>query len=308
MRILVFVLLLSMIVLSCKEATTPDIKIEETPTQRFRYSLAQWSLNKELFAGDIQVVDFIDSAAVWGFEGVEYVNGFFKDKATDTLFLKSLNDRAKSLGMTQVLIMIDGEGDLGVQDETRRKEAVTNHFKWIDAAHYLGCGAIRVNAFGEGSPEMVAAAMAKSIKELCNYAESKHIKILIENHGWYSSDGKWLASVIQQVGHPLAGTLPDFGNFCIEKQDPQIWSSPCINNYDPYQGVSELIPYAGGLSAKSYHFGADGKETTLDYEKFAKIIQESTFSGFIGIEYEGDSIPAPRGIALTKKLIESYLE
>ena len=93
----------------------------------FKISLAEWSLHKALFAKKIDNLDFPKIAREeYGIEGVEFVNQFFKDKAHDSAYLKDLKKRANDVGVTCVLIMIDGEGDLsatqgGPTDESGRK-------------------------------------------------------------------------------------------------------------------------------------------------------------------------------------------
>ena len=89
----------------------------------------------------------------YGINAVEYVNQFFKDKANDTKYLGELLKISKDNGVKNHLIMIDGEGDLGDLDIAIRTKAVENHYKWVDAAKFLECATIRVNAFGKGSEE-----------------------------------------------------------------------------------------------------------------------------------------------------------
>src|SRR5215207_5759728 len=123
----------------------------------FKISLAEWSLNKGLFgrggAEKIDHLDFPKIAKAEGIEGVEYVNQFFKDKAKDEKYLAEMKKRCDDLGVRSVLIMCDGEGNLGDPDEAKRSKAVENHHKWADAAKFLGCHSIRVNAASGGSYE-----------------------------------------------------------------------------------------------------------------------------------------------------------
>ena len=117
---------------------------------------------------------------------------------------------------------------------------------------------------------------------------------LVENHGGLSSNGKWLAGVMKLVGLPNCGTLPDFGNFRVSKDE----------EYDRYQGVAELMPLAKAVSAKSHDFDADGNETHTDYKKMMQIVLDAGYHGYVGIEYEGSKAPEPEGIKLTKALLE----
>ena len=261
----------------------------------FKISLAEWSLNRTLFSGKLDHLDFCRVAKKdLGINAVEYVNQFFFDKAEDRSYLKEMKDRAEDLGVINLLIMCDKEGDLGNPDQNQRTEAIENHYKWAEAAKFLGCHSIRVNAKSEGSYDEQIHLAAEGLRKLTEYGDSIGINTIVENHGGLSSNGKWLASVIEKVDHPRCGTLPDFGNFKLEGDD---W-------YDRYLGVKELMPYAKAVSAKSNDFNSDGEETNTDYYKMMNIVLSEGYSGYVGIEYEGRSLDEMSGIRATKKLLE----
>ena len=261
----------------------------------FKISLAEWSLNRTLFSGKLDHLDFCRVAKKdFGINAVEYVNQFFFDKAEDRSYLKEMKDRAEDLGVINLLIMCDKEGDLGDPDQNQRTEAIENHYKWAEAAKFLGCHSIRVNAKSEGSYDEQIHLAAEGLRKLTEYGDSIGINTIVENHGGLSSNGKWLASVIEKVDHPRCGTLPDFGNFKLEGDD---W-------YDRYLGVKELMPYAKAVSAKSNDFNSDGDETNTDYYKMMDIVLSEGYSGYVGIEYEGRSLDEMSGIRATKKLLE----
>ncbi|MBC6489747.1 sugar phosphate isomerase/epimerase family protein [Flavihumibacter stibioxidans] len=269
----------------------------------FEISLAQWSLHKALFAKQMDNLDFAAKARKdFGIGIVEYVNQFFKDKANDTAYLNEMLKRCKDNDVKNHLIMIDGEGELGNLNEAERIKAVENHYRWVDAAKYLGCATIRVNAAGKGSAEEVAKAAADGLSRLGEYGSKVGINVIVENHGGYSSNGAWLSGVMKQVNKPNVGTLPDFGNFCI-KRDPANWRT-CQESYDRYQGTAELMPFAKGVSAKSNNFDEAGNEKETDYMKILKIVKDSGFKGIVGIEYEGDVLSEDEGIRKTKALLE----
>ena len=261
----------------------------------FKISLAEWSLNRTLFSGKLDHLDFCRVAKKdFGINAVEYVNQFFFDKAEDRSYLKEMKDRAEDLGVINLLIMCDKEGDLGNPDQNQRTEAIENHYKWAEAAKFLGCHSIRVNAKSEGPYDEQIHLAAEGLRKLTEYGDSIGINTIVENHGGLSSNGKWLASVIEKVDHPRCGTLPDFGNFKLEGDD---W-------YDRYLGVKELMPYAKAVSAKSNDFNSDGDETNTDYYKMMDIVLSEGYSGYVGIEYGGRSLDEMSGIRATKKLLE----
>ena len=261
----------------------------------YKLSLAEWSLHRTLRGGKLDHLDFARTTKRdYGIEAVEYVNQFFMDKAQDQDYLREMKTRAEGEGVESRLIMCDGEGRLGDPDEAARQQAAQNHHKWVEAADYLGCMAIRVNAASEGSYEEQMRLAADGLRQLCEFAEGTSIDVIVENHGGLSSNGQWLTGVIEAVDHPLAGTLPDFGNFQISEDE----------QYDYYKGVRELMPYAKAVSAKSYAFGEDGGETTIDYPRMMQIVTDAGYHSYVGIEYEGDGLSEPEGIRATKALLE----
>ena len=280
-------------------STTPAKK------QFFEISLAEWSLHKALFSKKISNLDFPQIAKKqFGINAVEYVNQFFKDKANDTTYLNELLKRCKDNGVTNHLIMIDGEGEMGSTDDKERMKAVENHYKWVDAAKYLGCRTIRVNAYGKGTKEDVQQAAVESLGTLGEYGEKAGINIIVENHGGYTSDGDWLLATIKKVGKKNVGILPDFGNFCIRRESGDMYSGKCVEEFDKYKAVAEWMPYVKGVSAKAINFDAEGNCVETDYAKMMKIIKDYGFKGYLGIEFEGDQISEEEGIKKTKELLE----
>ena len=275
----------------------------------FKISLAEWSLHRTLQSGKIDHLDFCKIAKNdFGLDAVEYVNSFFFDKAQDQSYLKEMKQRADDLGVKSLLIMCDNEGSLGDPDPVARTKAVENHYKWVDAAKFLGCHSIRVNAYlteslhgtstgnynTTGSYENQINLAADGLRRLTEFGDTIGINTIVENHGGLSSNGKWLAAVMEKVDHPRVGTLPDFGNFRLEGDE---W-------YDRYQGVRELMPYAKAVSAKSHEFDSDGNEINTDYYKMIKIVLDAGYNSYVGIEYEGTAHSEMEGIRLTLELLK----
>lgn len=297
--------LLVIIMNSCSQNEPNNDCIYKTAPWDFKISLAEWSLHKSLFSNEMSNLDFPRVAKQeYGIEAIEYVNQFFSDKATDSLYLQQLKDSCSKYNVTSVLIMIDGEGSLASNDSLARDSAVFNHYKWVDAAKFLGCHSIRVNLHGEDvTEEEWKEASIKSLKKLCAYGESKKLNIIVENHGQWSSKGSLLAEVITGVDSKYCGTLPDFGNFCVRRRDGDLWESPCVEEYDKYKGVEEMMPFAKGVSAKAFEFDDNGNETTIDFKKMLNIIKNTSYYGYIGIEFEGGNHTEKEGIIATKNLL-----
>lgn len=267
----------------------------------FRISLAQWSLHRTFFGGTLDNLDFASTARnVYGIDAVEYVNAFFFDKGSDDAYIREMRKRADGEGVRSLLIMCDREGELAHADDKTRLQAVENHRKWLNAAAALGCHAIRVNAAGNAPWDERMRHAADGLSRLVAIAEPLGLNVIVENHGSLSSNGEWLAGVMRMVDHPRCGTLPDFGNFCLDwsrASDPAAW-------YDRYKGVAELMPFAKGVSAKSHEFDAEGNEVRTDYRRMLRIVLDAGYRGHVGIEYEGDAHPEEEGVKRTKTLLE----
>lgn len=273
----------------------------------FEISLAQWSLHKSLFSKKISTLDFPGLAKnTYGIDVVEYVNQFFADKANDKTYLSELLKRCNDTGVKNHLIMIDGEGGLADLDDNKRTTAIENHYKWVDAAKFLGCKTIRVNAFGVGSREDVHKAAVDGLSRLGEYAKKEGLNVIVENHGGYTSDGGWIVGVMKEINMPNVGLLPDFGNFCVKREGGDLYNGKCIEQYDQYVGVEEMMPFSKGVSAKTFNFDLHGNAIETDYYKMMKIIKNSGFKGYMGIEYEGEILSEDEGIkkslALLKKV------
>lgn len=256
----------------------------------YKISLAEWSLHKAIAAKQLAHLDFPKTARQdYGIDAIELVNQFFKDKAKDKAHLTEFKQRADGEGVKILLIMCDDEGHLGDADEKKRQQAVENHYKWAEAAKFFGCHSIRVNAYSTGTPDEQRDRAADGLRRLAEFGGTLGLNVIVENHGGNSSRGDWLTSVIKQVNRPNCGILPDFGNF---------------QDYDRYQAVTEMMPFAKAVSAKANDFDAQGNCVETDYRRMLKIVLAAGYHGYLGIEYEGEKLSEPEGIRATKKLLE----
>jgi len=281
--------------------------VEEAIEPFFKLSLAQWSIHKMIRENGVDPYTFAEKAKNWGFTGLEYVSQLYNPELSDAnyseeamaAFVEKSNAEAKKHGMENVLIMIDGQGNLAVNDETERNETVEKHKRWVDAAAAMGCHAIRVNLNGSMVPEEWKKSAVDGLTKLCTYAKTKDINVLVENHGGLSSNGALHAEVMKAVNLDNCGTLPDFGNFCITRNEDR----SCNEEYDKYKGVAELMPYAKAVSAKSNDFDEQGNAIGIDYMKMMQMVKDAGYKGFIGVEYEGSVLGEEEGIKATKDLM-----
>jgi len=276
----------------------------------FKLSLAQWSLHNAIQKGELDPYDFAAKAKELGFEGIEYVNQLYTDvtKAKNKgnalkTFIAQSNAQAKQHSVENVLIMIDGEGDLAVPSLSERNKAIENHKIWVETAAAMGCHSIRINLFGERNEQAWKAQSAESMLKLGEFAAPYQVNIIVENHGYLSSNAALVMDMLEEVNRPNCGTLPDFGNFCLERSEGARWGGACVKEYDRYKGVEELMPRAFAVSAKSHDFDSQGNETNTDYLRMLKLVKSAGYNGFIGVEYEGGGLSEIEGILATKNLL-----
>jgi len=300
------------------QACSSETSVASSENLFFKLSLAQWSLHKSFFGssiekgwesmtnllktdpqavfqGSVKPLDFPRIARQeYGFDAVEYVTIFYPETtgASDT-HIKQLKETSDQEGVRNVLMMVDQEGALGDPDEKARQRAIENHYKWVECAAFLGCHSIRVNAQSQGAWDKQHDLAADGLRRLSEHAQASGINIIVENHGGLSSNGEWLSSVIASVNMENCGTLPDFGNFRISETE----------TFDTYNGMELLMPFAKGVSAKSYDFGPNGEETSLDYQRILNIVKDAGYTSYIGIEYEGSRLSEADGIRATRDLL-----
>lgn len=279
-----------------------------------RISLAEWSFHRALESGKMDHLDFPSRAKnEFGISAVEYVNGFFggakmnfREAAKNRAYLNEMIKRSQDTGVVNHLLMCDDEGPLSSTSEKERLEAVDNHKKWIEAAKILGCATVRVNLHGEGSADDRKKASVDALSRLGEFAKPFQLNVVVENHGSVTSNAGWLTDVMKQVGRDNVGTLPDFGNFCISHPWGTIQEG-CTDMYDIYKGIQQLLPYAKGVSAKTYDFDGNGEQPLMNYKRLLDLVKASGFKGYIGIEYEGINQPEDEGVRNTQKLLKKYL-
>jgi sugar phosphate isomerase/epimerase len=303
------------VALSCGDKKQKSSDVAETETNQetpavladVKISLAQWSLHRRYEAEDSNPLNFAKDAKELGFDAIEYVTQLYEKQIEDYGFeavIDSLKAQNEKHGVRCVLIMVDGEGDLADPDEASRNLAVENHKKWVDATVELGGHSIRVNTFGTNDPEVWAVTVVDGLKKLSEYAATKNINVLCENHGWLSSDADKLMAAIAAVNLPNCGTLPDFGNWCIKRVNGERWGE-CEEEYpDYYKGIELMMPAAKAVSAKANTFDNAGNETRIDYYQMLQIVKDAGYTGYIGVEFESEVMDEPEGIMITKKLIE----
>ena len=299
-------------------SVAPDSSAALSPDLPYRLSLAQWSLNRRYRQRGGDPYAFPAHARALGFEGVEYVSQLYaadleppdgdpaRYRTRALAVVGRLDSAARAAGVTQALIMIDNEGDVSSANAEARARAIQNHQHWIEAAASVGIPTVRINAGGDGPRRRMHEYSVASLREFGAFAKTRGVNVVVENHGGNSSDPRFLAGVMAAVAMDNVGILPDFGNWCRRRADADGGGATCVDRVPPdsiYAAVGAWMPYAHAVSAKSYAFDADGGETTVDFARMLDTVLAHGYTGFVGVEYEGETDEV-EGIALTKALLE----
>jgi sugar phosphate isomerase/epimerase len=245
-------------------------------------SLAQWALVDEIRAGKWKTLDFPAVARKdFGLNGIEFVNTLFEVPTED--YLRQLKRNAEDNNITMVLIMVDSEGDGCSPTKEERRQFEVNHRKWIDAAHFLGCHAIRTNCRGpkDVNKEEALRYSVETYQMMMEYAVPAKISVLIENHGGISDDANWMASLMKEVNCLYFGSYPD-------------WRQPS-KDFDNVDYLAKMLPYAGGMSYRNQ----PTEELTA---KMIRLAKDSGYRGWYGIESSGRE-GIKKGIELLKKYL-----
>lgn len=265
---------------------------------KLQVSLAQWSLHRAIRSGLITNLDFPKVAREqFGIEGLEFVNLLWD--APTHRYVRQLQRNISETGTRALVLWVGGERPMGHSERSERKKAVQDHYKWVDIAAELGCHSIQANMESNWEPETEAEIetfvghCVESFLELAEYAGPRNVNVLTENHSNTASMPEVLVRLMRRANRPNLGLLPDFGNFA-----PEI---------DKYESVRALMPFAKALSFKCYDFDSDGKETTIDMDVMMKIVLESGYSGWVGIEYEGKRLSEFEGIQAALRYLKRYV-
>jgi sugar phosphate isomerase/epimerase len=276
------------------------------PFQNLKISITPWSLMRTSFGGNdpqgIYVFDYPAIAKSLGFDYIDHEMFHFPNKLKEGDIEKMVSNCQKA-DVKSAVLLTGGVGDIGDADVKKRKKALATYKYWVDVAQKLGCKAMR-NVCGEfitiPHKEKLTYTI-EGVKELGDYAGSKGLDLLIENHNGYSSDPKWMIDLMENVNLKNVGLLGDFTNWTLERNPDTFYP-------DPYQGIELLSPYIRAVSAKSETFSDSGEETTTDYKRMFKILQKAPQLEFAGVEFSGNTIPRNKGTQLTKALIEKVIK
>ena len=247
---------------------------------KVKISLNAYSFNRPLLAGEMNINDMLDFAAQLGFEGVDITGYYFKGypavPSDDTIY--HVKQHAFKLG-----IEICGTGvrnDFTLPDASKR-EAEKKHVKeWIEVASKLGAQTLRIFAGGRGAPEgytweQTADWMAADIRECAEFARRHGIMLALQNHWDFIKKADHVLNIFKKINHEWVGLMLDIGSF---------------RSADPFAEIEKTIPLAITWQVKEEMF-INEKPVKTDLDRLKKIIDASSYRGYLPIETLGEGDP-----------------
>ena len=273
--------------------------------KKIKITLTPWSLIRSGYGGndplDIDLLEFPKVAKSLGFNFIDH-EMFHYPPNLKPKYIWKMNTIMEKENVQSALMLTGGRGDIGDKDKSKRKKAISIYKYWIDVASDLNCKAMRnvCSDFITISHEEKLNYAIEGVQELGEYAKSKGIDLLIENHNGYSSDPKWMIQLMEGVELKNIGILGDFTNWTLERNPDTFYP-------DPYKGFEIMAPYIKAISAKSESFNKLGEENNTNFKTMFDILEKAPNFIFAGVEFSGNEISRNVGASKTRKLIEKYI-
>ncbi len=226
---------------------------------------------------------FIDYCAANDCEGAELTSYFF-DSESDEYMLK-LKRHAFLRGVAVSGTAIGN--NFSMPKGAKLTEEIATTKKWIDRAVLMGAPHIRVFAGNiprdvkDLSREAADKIVIESLAECADYAAKRGIFLGLENHDSIGS-ADTLIPMVKAVNSPWVGINLDSGNF---------------RSADPYKDFAECVPYALNVQLKADIHDGEKKKKPADLKRFAKILRDGGYQGWVALEYEASedsAVAVPR--------------
>ena len=251
------------------------------------------------YVNDLGILGVVDKAAEMGFAGIEFTENASWSKDLDLGLAKSIRERCDEKGLEVVAFCI------GANFLTDNLDAeIARVKKNVDFAAALGAKNMR-HDMGYGYPaakkinrsfDDALPTFVKATREIADYAESKGVGTMSENHGYFSQDANRVEKLVNAVAHPNFGALVDIGNFMCADEDPVV-------------SVGIMAPYAKHVHAKDFFWksGMDinpgegwfrtramnylrgaiiGQGVAKVYQSI-QILKNVGYDGYVTVEFEG---------------------
>ena len=209
-----------------------------------KIGVSSYSYSRLVHSGKMKQIDVIKAAKDAGFDIIEFSTIAVPDGKTLEDYAAELRAEADSVGIPIANYTIGADfvngsgGDVDAEVERLKRE--------VDVAEILGAPGMRHDITyslpkdGPRTFENALGRIAPAVRAVTEYAATKGIRTMTENHGFISQDSVRVEKLVGAVDNPNFGVLLDLGNFLCADEDPAI-------------AVGRLAPYAFHAHAKDFH-------------------------------------------------------
>ena len=267
-----------------------------------KIGVSSYSFSRLVKSGAMQQIEVIRKAKEIGFDVIEFSTIAVPEGKTLPAFAAELRDEAKQVGLEIANYTIGADFLKGSQGNLQAEiERVKGE---VDVAAILGTTSMRhdgtfgwpADHVGPKSFDAALPRVAEGCRAVTEYAASKGIKTMVENHGFFCQESFRVEKLVTAVDHPNFGVLVDMGNFLCADEDAA-------------SAVARLMPFAFHCHAKDFHVkpGTDfppGKgwfqsragnylrgaiigQGNVPVVQCLRVMQRDGYKGVLSIEYEG---------------------
>ena len=288
-----------------------------------KIGVSSYSFQK-LYSPGFTYFDAISHAKKTGFDCIEFIDFNIPEGEGIIDFAAKVKDACDAAGLEISAYTVWADfinsfaGD--IDKETERLKGC------VDIAAALGAGKLRHDVTwgfktrerGRSYKDAIRIA-TPAIREVADYAETKDIQTMTENHGYFMQDSRRMEELVLAVDHPNYGLLVDIGNFACADED-SIAAVSCVAPYafhvhvkdflwKPSSGVrpdSEWFATRGG----NYLRGTVAGHGIIPVAQCLAILTSAGYSDTVSLEFEGTEEPLKaieRGFEAIKRSINSTI-
>ncbi len=206
-----------------------------------KYSVSSYSYSQLRASGAYTEIELIALAKEMGFDGIEFAEIHTPEGKDKLAYAAELKAEAERVGIEIACYCIGA-------DFLKNKNQVEDLKKEIDVAAALGVKIMRHDAtsgFADGERgskgfDQALPVLADGCRAVTEYAQTKGVRTMVENHGFFCQDSERVEKLVNAVAHENFGALVDIGNFLCADEDPAV-------------AVGRMAPYAFHVHAKDFH-------------------------------------------------------
>ncbi len=279
-----------------------------------KLGVSMWSYFHTWKAGKMDIPGFIREAHRIGADGVELLDFFYKDAATERP--QALSTLAECGIPCSVFSVAQNFAKPSAEEREQQLQKIVFG---VDEAGKYGTNVVRVFAgdVSEGITfDQARGWIIEGLAKASTYAHDHGVKLALENHGQLAGRGEQVKGIIEDVrqlsGNDALGANPDTGNFLLVGQAP-------------HEAIKFVAEYANMVHFKDFKPAPEGHEgfayQALDGSKFvgtavgegavnlAACVAElanAGFDGWLNVEYEAEEDPltgVARSMANARKFL-----